>query len=206
MKSSLALLAAVSVAPAIETGGLVRNACSAGPFTFTFSALPDTCSIDMPEPRCPQVEPADLSYARGFLRAPGGIMDYGRLEDIALDREIAVPSAGYEDSVPFHPRRLYALRVGERGFALFAEIRNFIGGCLHQEFRWRYNASSNHFREGFPIEASVGVRAKGEERSAVPAGPPAGGFDAQGRALPASPQPMRPAVLERFRTDGSPGR
>ena len=195
MKAALALLAAAPLALAAESGGKALNACSPGPFNFTFSALPDSCSLDGPAPSCPQSGPADLSYARGFLMAPGGIMDYGRLEDFALDQEIAVPSAGYEDSVPFRSRRLYALKVRERGYALFGEVRDFIGGCAHQEFRWRYNDSGNHFREGFPDRNPVGVRASGGGRCAPGEGvsPPDRGFDAKGRDFPEPAHPDRPA-------------
>jgi hypothetical protein len=203
MRAALAVLTAVSLDLAAESGGKVLNACSPGPFLFTFSSLPDSCSLDGPGTRCPQAGPADISYARGFLLAPGGIMDYGRLEDFTLDREIAVPSAGYEDSVPFRSRRLYALKVGERGYALIAEVGNFIGACAHQDFRWRYNDSGNHFRGGFPEAIPVGVRAPGEERVAPgdPGGPPERGFDAQGRACPEPAHPDRP-VRKRFSKGG----
>lgn len=171
-----AALPSVRAVLAAESAGVVLNHCAAGPIVFAFSALPESCSVDWTAPRCPQSGPGDVTLAFGVLKAPGGIMDLGPLEEFDMAHEMAVPSAGYMDSVPFRPRHLYAMKVGEKGFALFAEVRNFIGGCLHQEFRWRYNDSGNHFSHG-----PVGVRPESGPRAGIAARGEGRGIDVLGR-------------------------
>lgn len=188
--ASLAALPSTRTLLAAESGGVVINYCTSGPFHFDFSALPDSCSIDMAGPRCPQSQPGDLTFSFGALKAPGGILDLGPLDDSGLVGEYALPSAGYADSVPFQPRRLYAMKVDEQGYALFTEVNGFIGGCLHQEFRWRYNDAGNRFSR-----IPVAVRLEGRDRSATPGGNSRSGtavraehrgIDARGRSLPVS--------------------
>lgn len=186
----LALAPHFSFSPRIlaaESTGVVYNSCSAEPLVFTFSSLPDSCTVDL-EPRCPQTDTSDLTLRRGTLFTPGGIMDLGDLNDFDLVQPISVPSAGYEDSLPFIARRLYALKVGERGFALFSEVRNFIGGCMNQEFRWRYNPTSNHFSQG-PVTSLQKIQARNARlHPAMPQNSSVkilgtAGFDAKGRGF-----------------------
>lgn len=189
---------------AAESAGVAVNYCSTGPFHFTFSALPDSCSFDMAGLRCPQSQPGDLTMSDWVLKAPGGVVDFGPLDDSGLAKEYDLPTAGYQDSALFQPRRLYAMKVSERGYALFSEVRGFIGGCLHQEFRWRYNDAGNRFTQvpvGLRRERKIRLESSGDESRAagVAAAPTERRVsDARGRKLePASgsgPQSARSRI------------